>query len=98
MKGLTGVDVLTYEMVLYGLSDLTWNEERLLWIVVNCVKECLWDVRNIFVFRQEIVKVRECVAMVRGRIFNYVYFDFKRLGEGDARRLWKIDMWKQWCI
>lgn len=64
VKGLTGVDRITYEIVLYGLCDLGKNEERLLWIVVNYIKECLWDVRNILVFRQEVVKVKECVAMV----------------------------------
>lgn len=98
IEGLTGVNSVTYEMVLYGLCDLGRNEERLLWIVVNCIKECLWDVRNILIFKQEVVKVKECVAMVRGRIYNYAYYDYKKLGEKDARKLWILEEWKQWCI
>lgn len=60
IKGLTGVEGITYEMIVYGMCNLEEMKMRVLWLLVNCVKECLWDVRNILVFRRETVSVKEC--------------------------------------
>ena len=97
IKGLTGVEDLTYEMVVYGLCDLGDEKMRLFWLLVNCVKECLWDVRNILVFRSEVVSVKECAAMIRGRLYFYGLCDVKQLGLPRAQETWCFRQWKYWA-
>lgn len=98
IEGLTGVKTLTYEMVLYGLWKLGKREGRALWILVNCVKECLWDVRNILVFKNERLLVRECTAMVRARLFGYGYMDRIKLGIEEAEKIWHFKSWRIWAV
>lgn len=61
---LTGVKGLTYEAVLFGLCS---KKERVLWLFLTCVKEVLWDVRNLYVHRRE--KHEVTIRMVLSCIF-----------------------------
>ncbi|OCT68823.1 hypothetical protein XELAEV_18040120mg [Xenopus laevis] len=95
IKGLTGVELLSYGMMMYGLSKVECEKGRVLWFVVNCVKEALWDSRNVEVFRGNEMKVDSCVALIRSRIFLYVLSDRKKFGD-DAEGIWKYRKWKSW--
>ncbi|OCT56552.1 hypothetical protein XELAEV_18004693mg [Xenopus laevis] len=46
-KKLKGVQLLTFNMMLYGLCDIDKKPSQILWLIVNCIKEVLWDIRNI---------------------------------------------------
>ncbi|OCT78691.1 hypothetical protein XELAEV_18029778mg [Xenopus laevis] len=72
MKELTGVQILTFNMTLYGLCNIEGKQARILWLLVNCVKEVLWDVQNILIFNKTVIEVNECVNMIRGKLFLYV--------------------------
>ncbi|OCT68828.1 hypothetical protein XELAEV_18040128mg [Xenopus laevis] len=95
IKGLTEVELLTYNMMLFGLCGLTGEKARVLWILVNCIKEVLWDVRNMYVFRNSVIDEDGCVALIRSRIFFHVLCDRKRYG-ADAEGIWKYRKWKFW--
>lgn len=53
-KGLTGVEKVVYEMMMYGIGKIGKDETRVLWLLVNCVKESLWDVRNILILGKNV--------------------------------------------
>lgn len=96
IKVLTWVEGITYEMIVYGLCNLGETKRRVLWLLVNCVKECLWDVRNILVFKSEKVSVKECAAMIRGRLYFYGLCDIKNFGSVKAQEIWCFRHWKYW--
>ncbi|OCT73429.1 hypothetical protein XELAEV_18036406mg [Xenopus laevis] len=96
IKGLTGVQLLTFHMMLYGLCDIDKKQSQILWLIVNCIKEVLWDVRNILVFNKTGITVAECVNMIRGKLFLYVLSDQNRLGTVDSEGIWKYKKWKFW--
>ncbi|OCT79708.1 hypothetical protein XELAEV_18026517mg [Xenopus laevis] len=93
IKGLTGIELLTYNMMLFGLCGLTEEKARVLWIIVNCIKEVLWDIRNMCIFRNCEIDEDGCVALIRNRIFLYVLCDRKKYGI-DAEGIWKYRKWK----
>ncbi|OCT66070.1 hypothetical protein XELAEV_18042324mg [Xenopus laevis] len=97
--GLTGVQFLTLNMFLFGLCDvksMTKQQERVLWLLMGCVKEVLWDVRNILVFRKEVISVRDCIGMICGKLYVYGIRDKKTLGLENAEGIWKFKKWKSW--
>lgn len=55
-------------------------------MLVNCVKESLSDVRHILVFRKERVAVRDCKAMVRGRLYADLYSEIRKMGFENAKK------------
>ncbi|OCT59565.1 hypothetical protein XELAEV_18000987mg [Xenopus laevis] len=96
IKGLTDVECLTYEMVMFGLCGLNHDKARVLWFLVNCVKETLWDSRNLYVFKQCEINVNDCIGLIWARLFLYVISDKRKLGY-DAEGIWKTKKWKS-CI
>ncbi|OCT93502.1 hypothetical protein XELAEV_18011179mg [Xenopus laevis] len=93
MKELTGVQILTFNMMSYGLCNIEGKQARILWLLVSCVKEVLWDVRNILIFNKTVIEVNECVNMIRGKLFLYVLCDQKTFGKIDAQGIWKFKKW-----
>lgn len=96
IKGLTGVENVSFEMMMFGLCAVGKSEKRTLWLLANCVKESLWDVRNILIFRKEEVTVRGCVSMIHGRLYAFAYGDIKKMGYEVAEKIWWFDGWKEW--
>ncbi|CAH2327940.1 hypothetical protein XELAEV_18042324mg [Pelobates cultripes] len=94
--GLTGISVFSYEVLLFGLCKLDKEKERVLWILMACIKETLWDARNLFVFKNERLSIDACVRMVKGKVYLYYLRDVRRKNEMDAEGVWKTKKWKKW--
>ncbi|OCT86411.1 hypothetical protein XELAEV_18020093mg [Xenopus laevis] len=97
IKGLTDIECLKYEMVMFGLCGLNHDKARVLWFLVNCVKETLWDSRNLYVFKKCEINVNDCTGLVWARLFLYVISDKRKLGY-DAEGIWKTKKWKSWFL
>lgn len=46
-RELTGVSVINWRVALLGMGACGRIKERILWLVMACVMESLWDFRNI---------------------------------------------------
>ncbi|OCT68824.1 hypothetical protein XELAEV_18040122mg [Xenopus laevis] len=90
---LTAIESFSYSLMFYGLGNLSEEKSRILWCIVNCIKEALWDTRNMCVFHNVQFDENACVGLVRSRIFLYVLWDRKRLGN-EAEGIWKYKKWK----
>lgn len=53
IKGLTGVERMSFDVMMFGLYNTEKNEWRLLWTLVNRVEESRWDGRNLVVCRKK---------------------------------------------
>lgn len=59
------------------------------------MKERLWNVHNIFIFRNEELSVKEWISMVHGRLYLYAYCDCKSYGFEEAQKIWKLNGWRE---
>ncbi|OCT91045.1 hypothetical protein XELAEV_180196641mg, partial [Xenopus laevis] len=88
IKGITGIEFLTYNMMMFGLGVCNKEMANVLWYIMCCVKEALWDTRNVCVFKNQMIDVENCAAMIRSKLFLYVLSDRKHLGN-EAEGIWK---------
>lgn len=97
IKELTGQASLSYELVLYGLGmNCNANKERTLWRIINCVKEAMWENRNLSLYKHQAITEKECQKLVFTKMFSYMCIDTHRFGQEWAKETWKIRSWSGW--
>lgn len=80
-------------LILYGpKKGIKTNASEKGWIIINCVKEALWIVRNRNVYNLKIeTTVNDFCKIVIVKIRDYVWLDMVALGKAVALKKWKIN-------
>lgn len=89
---LTGVKVLSYNIVMFGLCSMGRERDRIQWLLMACVKEVLWDIRNLYVYRKEELEVKDLVRMILDKMYFWFKWDMEK--GMDAEGMWKFMKWK----
>lgn len=89
-------NILDDMMVLYGISKKVFPKELWfkIWVVITCVKEALWKVRNLLVLQNKLLTVIETKQLALSIVKDYVLRD---VSAGDLEKVkmeWHLEQWE----
>lgn len=74
---------------MFGMSACGKVGERILWLMMVCIMESLWEVRNLWVFKKKKVLEGECIGMILSKLYVYYRRDSQGSGGTEAEDVWK---------
>lgn len=56
---------------MFGIGACGKVKERIVWLIMACIMESLWDVGGICVFKRRLVSENECIRMLLSKLYVY---------------------------
>uniref|UniRef100_A0A1B8XSM5 Reverse transcriptase zinc-binding domain-containing protein n=1 Tax=Xenopus tropicalis TaxID=8364 RepID=A0A1B8XSM5_XENTR len=91
---LCGLETVTWGTIMFGLGVADKVKSRVLWLLLGCIKEILWDVRNLLIFKNQVIGKEMCLNMILGKLYVYYLRDVYRSNATDAEGIWKYKKWR----
>ncbi|XP_031759939.1 uncharacterized protein LOC116411581 [Xenopus tropicalis] len=93
-RELCGLETVTWGTIMFGLGVANKVKSRVLWLLLGCIKEVLWDVRNLLIFKNQVIGKEMCLNMILGRLYVYYLRDVYHSNATDAEGVWKYKKWR----